>query len=133
VQAQSIIHDFETIKTITQQNCHRTKERKIKTIILKVNEWRKLYRDGKTLEEAATIVGISKKSLDDYLLQIRCGNDHGYNFESYKEEKVGHLRKYVKREKENEKKHMKTHKLKVFDIIEVRKDGCEKRKKTEEK
>lgn len=58
----------------------RTKERKIGYIIDKVMEWRTLYNgttnsDGEevkcTLEQAASEVSISKKSLDDYLLQLR--------------------------------------------------------------
>lgn len=58
----------------------RSKERKIGYIIEKVYLWRKLYNgfeDEKgnlvklTLEEAAEKVGISKKSLDDYLIQLR--------------------------------------------------------------
>ncbi len=58
----------------------RSKERKIGFIIEKVYLWRKLYNgffDDKsnfiklTLEEAADKVGISKKSLDDYLIQLR--------------------------------------------------------------
>jgi hypothetical protein len=58
----------------------RSKERKIGYIIEKVFLWRKLYNGFKdehgnliklTLEEAAEKVGISKKSLDDYLIQLR--------------------------------------------------------------
>lgn len=58
----------------------RPKERKIGYIIEKVSKWRKLYNGVKndennlikmSLEEAAGKVGICKKSLDDYLLQIR--------------------------------------------------------------
>jgi hypothetical protein len=58
----------------------RSKERKIGQIIEKVFLWRKLYNGfedekGKliklTLEESADVVGISKKSLDDYLIQLR--------------------------------------------------------------
>lgn len=61
-------------------NCRRTKERKIGFIIKKVLKWRQLYNgvpDEKgsqvrcSLEDSAQKVGISKKSLDDYLLQIR--------------------------------------------------------------
>jgi hypothetical protein len=61
-------------------NCRRTKERKIGFIIKKVLKWRQLYNgvpDDRgsqircSLEESAQKVGISKKSLDDYLLQIR--------------------------------------------------------------
>jgi len=60
----------------------RTKERTITDIIEKVSTWRKLYngvlvptKDESaselqrwSLEDAATKVGVSKKSLDDYLL-----------------------------------------------------------------
>ena len=50
----------------------RTKERKIGFIIGKVKAWRQLYKEKKlSLEEGAELVGISKKSLDDYLLQMR--------------------------------------------------------------
>jgi len=48
----------------------RTKERKIGEVVAKVLLWRKIYADGDkiSLEEAASKVGMSKKSLDDYLL-----------------------------------------------------------------
>ncbi len=67
----------------------RTKERKISFVIEKVSMWRKLYngvptKGGKTirysLEEAAAKVGISKKSLDDYLLQLRYGKKYEFDF-----------------------------------------------------
>ncbi len=58
----------------------RANERKINFIIEKVFEWR-MYYNGFTnengeyiklsLDEAAIKVGISKKSLDDYLNQLR--------------------------------------------------------------
>ena len=84
----------------------RTKERKIGYIIEKVARWRNLYngiQDSKgntikmTLEEAAKKVDISKKSLDDYLLQLRFGRKYGFNFEEHKNDKVGLLRAYVKK------------------------------------
>ena len=66
----------------------RTKERTIDDIIQKVSLWRKLYngvlQNGKlvrcTLEEAADKVEVSKKSLDDYLLQIRFGKKYNFDF-----------------------------------------------------
>jgi hypothetical protein len=85
---------------------HRTKERKIGYIIEKVARWRNLYngiQNSKgntvrmTLEEAAKQVDISKKSLDDYLLQLRFGRKFGFNFEEHKNDKVGILRAYVKK------------------------------------
>lgn len=50
-----------------------------------------------TLEEAAHRVFISKKSLDDYLLQLRFGRKFGFNFQEHKDDKVGVLRAYVKK------------------------------------
>lgn len=85
----------------------RTKERSISDIIEKVSLWRKLYngvqRDGTlvrySLEDAAGKVGVSKKSLDDYLLQLRFGKKYGFDFQKHRNEKVGILRSYVKTQK----------------------------------
>ena len=88
----------------------------------KVLQWRKLYTgvaDPATgqitklsLEESAQRVGISKKSLDDYLLQIRFvlgsffsfiivrfGKKHGFNFNDHFHDRVGVLRAFVKKHK----------------------------------
>lgn len=91
----------------------RTKERKISFIIEKVNLWRKLYtgfpdENGKlqkySLESAAEVIGISKKSLDDYLLQLRYGRKYCYNFNENKDCNVGHLRKFVRDERKKREK-----------------------------
>lgn len=86
------------------QSGKRTKERTIEEIIEKVSLWRKLYngviRDGNlvrySLEDAASKVGVSKKSLDDYLLQMRFGKKYGFDFQKHKQDKVGVLRTFVK-------------------------------------
>lgn len=84
----------------------RTKERKIGYIIEKVNTWRKLYNGFRdefnkftkfSLDEAAKQIGISKKSLDDYLLQLRLGRKFGFDFNANKISKVGVLRSFVKK------------------------------------
>jgi len=49
-----------------------------------------------SLEDAATQVGVSKKSLDDYLSQIRLGRYNGFDFNKNKDEKVGKLRYFNK-------------------------------------
>lgn len=49
-----------------------------------------------SLEKAAEKVGVSKKSLDDYLAQLRAGRTYGYDFNLNKDKKVGDLRKFVK-------------------------------------
>lgn len=89
----------------------RTKERTIADIIEKVSLWRKLYngvvRDGTlvrySLEDAAVKVEVSKKSLDDYLLQLRFGKKYEFDFQQNKQEKVGVLRTYVKNKKGEER------------------------------
>ena len=96
----------------------RTKERTITEIIEKVSTWRKLYngemipnKETKevqlqrwSLEDAAKKVNVSKKSLDDYLLQLRFGKKFGFDFEKHRESKVGVLRSFVKEEKDKLKK-----------------------------
>ena len=85
----------------------RTKERSIEDIIQKVSLWRRLYngvlRDKKlvrySLEDAAQKVDVSKKSLDDYLLQLRFGKKYNFNFQQHRNDKVGVLRSYVKKMK----------------------------------
>lgn len=96
------------------QKSKRTKERTIQEIIEKVSTWRKLYngviiKNAKTgefelqrwsLEDAAKKVKVSKKSLDDYLLQLRFGKKFGFNFPINSDKKVGVLRCFVKQKKD---------------------------------
>jgi hypothetical protein len=49
-----------------------------------------------SLERAADKVGVSKKSLDDYLSQLRAGRQFGYDFNANKDKRVGDLRRFVK-------------------------------------
>jgi len=49
-----------------------------------------------SLEDAAVEVGVQKKSLDDYLAQLRAGRTYGYDFNLRKKEKVGDLRRFIK-------------------------------------
>lgn len=72
--------------------------------------WRHLYNgvyevDPKTgqrciysysLNEAAQMLGLSKKSLDDYLLQVRHGLKRGFDFERHKNRSIGFLRDFIK-------------------------------------
>lgn len=100
--------DEENQNLNINEKSKRSKERKIGYIIEKVFLWRKLYNgfydDNNnfiklTLEEAADKVGISKKSLDDYLIQLRIGKLNGFNFNEHKNDKVGVLRAFVKKSK----------------------------------
>ncbi|EAR87186.1 hypothetical protein TTHERM_00363200 (macronuclear) [Tetrahymena thermophila SB210] len=93
------------------QKNNRVKERKIGEVVEKVALWRRFYtgfydENGKfinmPLDNAALKVGISKKTLDDYLLQIRCGKKYGFNFNKNLSERIGKLRSFVKSHKNKE-------------------------------
>ena len=101
---------FDKKEPNKNQKDKRTKERKIEFIVEKVNAWRRLYNgfyneNGEytrySLDQAAKMVGISKKSLDDYLLQLRLGRKYGFNFNQNKTKKVGILRAFVKKHRAN--------------------------------
>lgn len=73
--------------------------------------WRLLYtgyeKNGvivkMTLDEAAIKVQISKKSLDDYLMQLRSAKKYGFDFDKHIKEKIGVIRSFVRKMKEQEK------------------------------
>ena len=48
------------------------------------------------LQEAARIIGVSKKSLDDYYYQLRVGEKHDFDFGSHLHDKIGVLRAFIK-------------------------------------
>ena len=93
-----------------------TKEKRrietIKEMVKVVNDWRKLYqgtiiKEKKvvkySLVDAAKMVGLRKKTLDDYLQQLRMGKRYGFNFNKHKEEKMRVLRNYIKEHKPKNK------------------------------
>ncbi len=90
----------------------RNRQRLIGDIVNLVTEWRKMYEgynDPKTgdivqltLDGAANILKVPKKSLDDYYLVIRQGKKYGFDFEKFKDSKFGVLRSFV-RDKKTEK------------------------------
>ena len=83
------------------KSSRRTKERKIGEVIKKVQKWRQLYNTNcESLEDAAKKVGISKKSLDDYFLQLKNGKANGFNFNEHKNDKIGILRNWNKKHKD---------------------------------
>lgn len=103
----------------------RIKERVIGDVIEKVVLWRKMHEgieeNGKKiqipLDVAAQRVGISKKTLDDYLFQIkfefflkknkkiinRLGKKYNFNFKDHQNDKIGILRAFVKKNRQLER------------------------------
>ena len=42
------------------------------------------------------MVGVPKKSLDDYFCQVKVASEHGFDFKSNLDQKIGVLRAFVK-------------------------------------
>ena len=103
------IQEKQIIKNkVPSNNGKPVKDRKISEIIRKVTKWRKLYTgtampDGRVVKysskEAANMIGIAKKTLDDYLLQMRIGMKYGFDFNYHNDDKIGVLRAFVKEKK----------------------------------
>ena len=132
--ATSTHHTFVDLDVLkadeeSKKGSKRMKERKISDIVELVTLWRKLYngkltnsngddclgiQDNKgnllrySLVDAAKKVGVSKKSLDDYLLQLRYVKKFGFDFNENKESKIGVLRAFVKKKKQEEKEKDRT-------------------------
>ena len=49
-----------------------------------------------SLQEAAQILRLPKKSLDDYYYQLKLGEKHGFNFKAHLSERIGVLRTFLK-------------------------------------
>ncbi len=97
-------------KETNEERGSKQKEKLIGEVVEKVALWRRFYTGfydekgnfiQKPLEQAATEVGIAKKTLDDYLLQIRCGKKYGFNFNENVDKKIGELRAFVRESKKN--------------------------------
>ena len=75
----------------------------MREVLQYVKEWRETHntldkhKNKINLQEAARMVGISKKSLDDYFCQLRLAEEYGFDFAGNMEEKVGVLRTFVKK------------------------------------
>lgn len=72
--------------------------KKWREIHLSKNNFRKV-----SLQDAAKMVGLPKKSLDDYYYQLRLGEKYDFDFRAHLFERIGVLRTYLKNLKENSK------------------------------
>ncbi|KAL4468501.1 hypothetical protein ABPG74_005004 [Tetrahymena malaccensis] len=86
--------------SILNHNLSRSKERTIASAIKIVSEWRDLYEKYKEerifrdLQEIAEEIGLSKKVLDYYFLELRTAEFFGFDFDSNLEQKFGKIRKF---------------------------------------
>ena len=91
----------------------RVRERSICEIVKAVAIWRRLYsgiiRNGGdvmirySLDDAARKVGMSKKTLDDYLHLLRLGRKYNFPFKARQNDKTGQLRKFISKAKMQER------------------------------
>lgn len=74
-------------------------ERVIRSVLENVKLWRHLHTRNKkvSLTEAAKLIGISKKTLDDYFLQLRLGELYGFDFKNNLDEKIGVVRAHIRK------------------------------------
>ncbi len=85
----------------------RANERKIYDVIKLLTLWKSYYTNGVTKNDgtrervtmgrAAEYVGVSRKTLDDYMEQVRKAKSQGFDFSSHAQDKMGTLRAFVKR------------------------------------
>ena len=79
-----------------------------------------------SLQEAADCMDISKKTLEDYQLQLRFGVKYKFDFLNNLDESIGRLRRYVNFEKK------KRNSQRLLLNQECRTRGLQKRQKTSE-
>ena len=78
----------------------RESERRIGEVLVSVTKWKHLQgKSGEndeyfSLRAAAKLVGISKKTLEDYYKQIKIGVRHGFDFNFYRDSLMGTLRRF---------------------------------------
>lgn len=99
------VHDDEPK---TDPSKKRVKERTTREVLRLVSKWRQFAEKDKcTLEIASKLVGVPKKTLDDYYSQIRLGEEYGFNFEQHENDGIGVLRKFVREKREKKKPNVK--------------------------
>ena len=102
-----------------EMNILHKRERTIGAIVEIVFEWRKMYQGFKndkgkfvkySAKKAAEILGLSKKSLDDYLLQIKIARSYGFDFNENKDKNIRVLREFIKSKNPKKNKRNKKNK-----------------------
>eukprot|EP00826_Nyctotherus_ovalis_P056915 TRINITY_DN7767_c0_g1_i3.p1 TRINITY_DN7767_c0_g1~~TRINITY_DN7767_c0_g1_i3.p1 ORF type:complete len:240 (-),score=24.41 TRINITY_DN7767_c0_g1_i3:113-832(-) len=78
-----------------------------------VRRWRNLKKKKCNFKAAAEIVGIPKKTLDDYHTLIKTGLEYNFNFQSHCNDRIGVLRKFIMLRK----RIFKRAKGRVFNVI----------------
>ena len=67
----------------------------IKDMIRDITEWRELYKKGMSLINAAKVMNIPKKTLDDYFSKYNIASKYGFHINDHLNEPIGVIRKFV--------------------------------------
>jgi uncharacterized protein (DUF2267 family) len=70
-----------------------------------------------SLTEAAKLIGVSKKTLDDYFLQLRLGELYGFDFKENLDSKIGVLRSHIRRNEVKELESRLPKEIKCFKYV----------------
>lgn len=77
----------------------KEQEKTIYEALYKTKTWRLIHETFNiSLQNAAKVVQLSKKTLDDYFLVLRVGEQHKYNFSKHLNDKIGHLRAFIRKQ-----------------------------------
>lgn len=90
----SIVISYRKLKSTTNQQaalpCRKSRERTIREVKAEIERWRQVAQEnyacgakGTTLSKAARSIGLSKKSLDDYLRYLRIGERLNFDFKAF--------------------------------------------------
>ncbi|CAD8144310.1 unnamed protein product [Paramecium pentaurelia] len=118
---------MNTSTSITNKNqsFKRVKERLVCEAIEKVERWRQMFTEGLqinngeiikvTLNQAAEIVGIPKKTLEDYTQLFKKVRLLTADIQQFSNEKMGFLRSYLRKNQNKLKKKLKDIRLKELE------------------
>ncbi|CAK58535.1 unnamed protein product (macronuclear) [Paramecium tetraurelia] len=111
--------------TNKHQSFKRVKERLVCEAIEKVERWRQMFTEGLqtnngeiikvTLNQAAEIVGIPKKTLEDYTQLFKKVKLLTADIKQFSNEKMGFLRSYLRKNQNKLKKKLKDIRLKELE------------------
>jgi len=120
IETSYMTEDKESIKKVYKRTVVR-RNPFIGDMAESVRKWRKLKETYGTYEKAAKIIGIPKKTLDDYLTQITKGEKYRFPFKELQHKRIGVLRKFImaheERQKKNKQEENKQKRRQIFKII----------------
>ena len=96
IKLRKLVNKFLTSDSFGSQLSRRGKEKTIIDAVKFVGKWREMKHGEKrlSLEEVASKLDISKKTLDEYYRQIKRGIKEKFDFHYYRDHPIGMLRHF---------------------------------------